>query len=68
MDLSPNYAPTIIAIVNTCGAVMGGLKMKFEDWRKIADDYLSIFAGILAPLAVGLLTPNVSMKFGGSQS
>lgn len=38
MDLSPNYAPTIIAIVNSCGSVMG----------------------ILAPVAVGLLTPNVS--------
>lgn len=39
MDLSPNYAPTIIAIVNSCGSIMG----------------------ILAPLAVGLLTPNVSL-------
>lgn len=38
MDLSPNYSPTIISIVNTCGSLMG----------------------ILAPLAVGLLTPNVS--------
>lgn len=37
MDLSPNYAPTIIAIVNSCGSVMG----------------------ILAPVAVGLLTPSV---------
>lgn len=41
MDLSPNYAPTIIAIVNTCGSVMG----------------------IIAPLAVGLLTQNVSSSF-----
>lgn len=39
MDLSPNYAPTIIAIVNSCGSVMG----------------------ILAPVAVGLLTTNVSL-------
>lgn len=39
MDLSPNYAPTIIAIVNSCGSVMG----------------------IIAPVAVGLLTPNVSL-------
>lgn len=23
MDLSPNYAPTIISIVNTCGSLMG---------------------------------------------
>lgn len=23
MDLSPNYAPTIIAIVNSCGSIMG---------------------------------------------
>lgn len=23
MDLSPNYAPTIIAIVNSCGSLMG---------------------------------------------
>jgi MFS transporter, ACS family, solute carrier family 17 (sodium-dependent inorganic phosphate cotransporter), other len=38
MDLSPNYAPTIMAIVNSCGSVMG----------------------ILAPIAVGLLTENVS--------
>lgn len=38
MDLSPNYTPTITAIVNTCGSIMG----------------------ILAPMAVGLLTPNVS--------
>lgn len=38
MDLSPNYAPTIISIVNSCGSIMG----------------------ILAPVAVGLLTPNVS--------
>lgn len=38
MDLSPNYAPTIISIVNSCGSAMG----------------------ILAPLIVGLLTPNVS--------
>jgi MFS transporter, ACS family, solute carrier family 17 (sodium-dependent inorganic phosphate cotransporter), other len=38
MDLSPNYAPTIIAIVNSCGSIMG----------------------ILAPMAVGFLTPNVS--------
>lgn len=37
MDLSPNYAPTIISIVNSCGSAMG----------------------ILAPLVVGLLTPNV---------
>ncbi|CAG9798968.1 unnamed protein product [Chironomus riparius] len=36
MDLSPNYTPTITAIVNTCGSIMG----------------------ILAPMAVGLLTPN----------
>ncbi|CRK93649.1 CLUMA_CG007178, isoform A [Clunio marinus] len=36
MDLSPNYAPTIISIVNSCGSVMG----------------------IIAPLAVGLLTKN----------
>lgn len=42
MDLSPNYAPTIISIVNSFGSAMG----------------------ILAPLAVGLLTPNVSeLKF-----
>lgn len=38
MDLSPNYAPTIISIVNSCGSIMG----------------------ILAPIAVGQLTPNVS--------
>lgn len=37
MDLSPNYAPTIISIVNTCGSLMG----------------------ILAPIAVGVLTPDV---------
>lgn len=41
MDLSPNYTPTIIAIVNSCGSVMG----------------------ILAPVAVGFLTPNVSLNF-----
>lgn len=40
IDLSPNYAPTISSIVNTCGSLMG----------------------ILAPLAVGLLTPNVSLS------
>ncbi len=40
MDLSPNYAPTIIAIVNSCGSVMG----------------------ILAPIAVGILTPNVNAE------
>lgn len=39
MDLSPNYAPTIIAIVNSCGSI----------------------CGIIAPMAVGLLTPNVSL-------
>jgi MFS transporter, ACS family, solute carrier family 17 (sodium-dependent inorganic phosphate cotransporter), other len=39
MDLSPNYAPTIISLVNSCGAVMG----------------------ILAPIAVGLLTRDVSV-------
>ncbi|XP_037051081.1 putative inorganic phosphate cotransporter [Bradysia coprophila] len=39
MDLSPNYAPTIISIVNSCGSAMG----------------------ILAPLAVGLLTPNATI-------
>lgn len=40
MDLSPNYTPTITAIVNTCGSVMG----------------------ILAPNAVGLLTPNSTIS------
>ncbi|KAJ6633662.1 putative inorganic phosphate cotransporter [Pseudolycoriella hygida] len=39
MDLSPNYAPTIISIVNSCGSAMG----------------------IIAPLAVGLLTPNATI-------
>lgn len=39
MDLSPNYAPTIIAIVNSIGSIMG----------------------ILAPIIVGVLTPNVSL-------
>jgi MFS transporter, ACS family, solute carrier family 17 (sodium-dependent inorganic phosphate cotransporter), other len=41
MDLSPNYAPTVIAIVNTCGSLMG----------------------ILAPIAVGVFTPDVSFSF-----
>lgn len=41
MDLSPNYAPTIIAIVNSLGSIMG----------------------IVAPIAVGQLTPNVSFTF-----
>jgi MFS transporter, ACS family, solute carrier family 17 (sodium-dependent inorganic phosphate cotransporter), other len=32
MDLSPNYAPTIIAIVNSCGSIMGE---NFEKRRRL---------------------------------